>query len=260
MRILAAANVDDTEARRRTLTFHHRNGSGLPELRGIGTSERERAALAVVADGGFDAGLGRRRRLVDLPVLAAVPGEHAERQHHRRLRLRRSRFLRRVSAAHGRGAGAWAFELNIAAMALAGVDWLTLVLGMRWQLRTKAVAALSGLATLALAGATAIGDAGHGEDGSFLGCCCQPSSIELSAVVALVAISAWQSEAHGRHIRRLAVVLWGTTAFGVIHVITEYPIIIRFSDANWDFPPGMGLPHRRHHHHRDHEPTYAAER
>jgi len=32
-------------------------------------------------------------------------------------------------------------------------------------------------------------------------------SIELSAVVALVAISAWQPETHGRHIRRLVVVL-----------------------------------------------------
>jgi hypothetical protein len=93
----------------------------------------------------------------------------------------------------------WAFELNIAAMALAGVAWLTLVLRMRWQLRTKAVAALSGLATLALAGATAIGDAGHGEDGSFPWMLLLTN--ELSAVVALVAISAWQREAHGRHIR-----------------------------------------------------------
>jgi len=89
-------------------------------------SERERAALAVVADGGFDAGLGRRRL----------------------------------------------FEPNIAAMALAGVAWLTLVLGMRWQLRTKAVAALSGLATLALAGATAIGDADTVKTAPSLGCCC----------------------------------------------------------------------------------------
>ena len=56
----------------------------------------------------------------------------------------------------------------------------------------------------------------------------------------MVAISAWQAEAHGRHIRRLAIVLWGTTAFGVIHVITEYAIMIRFSDANWDSSPGMG--------------------
>jgi hypothetical protein len=51
--------------------------------------------------------------------------------------------------------------------------------------------------------------------------------------------SRYGAEAHGRHIRRLAVVLWGTTAFGVIHVITEYAIMIRFSDANWDSPPGM---------------------
>jgi len=56
----------------------------------------------------------------------------------------------------------------------------------------------------------------------------------------MVAISAWQPEAHGRHIRRLAIVLWGTTAFGVIHVITEYAIMIRFSDANCDSSPGMG--------------------
>jgi hypothetical protein len=77
-----------------------------------------------------------------------------------------------VFAAHGRGADAWAFELNIAAMALAGVAWLTLVLGMRWQLRTKAVAALSGLATLALAGATAIGDADTVKTAPSLGCCC----------------------------------------------------------------------------------------
>jgi hypothetical protein len=49
----------------------------------------------------------------------------------------------------------------------------------------------------------------------------------------MVAISAWQPEAHGRHIRRLAIVLWGTTAFGVIHVITEYAIMIRFSDGGF---------------------------
>jgi hypothetical protein len=36
------------------------------------------------------------------------------------------------------------------------------------------------------------------------------------------------------------VVLWGTTAFGVMHMIAEYMIMIRFSDANWDDPPGTG--------------------
>jgi hypothetical protein len=142
-------------------------------------------------------------------------------------------------AADGREQAPWAFELNIAAMALAGVAWLTLVLGMRWELRTKAVAAPSGLATLALAGAAAIpGDAGHGEDDFFPGMLVL--TIELAVVVALVAISAWQPEVHGRGVLRLVVVLWGTTAFGVIHVVAEYAIMIKFSDANWDSPPGFG--------------------
>ena len=63
----------------------------------------------------------------------------------------------------------WTSELGVAATALAGVAWLTLVLGLRWQLRTKAVAALPGLATLvvALAEAAALGDAaGHDREES----------------------------------------------------------------------------------------------
>ena len=115
--------------------------------------------------------------------------------------------------------------------------WLALVLGLRWRLRTKAVAALPGLVTLAVAGAGAIG-AGRGLDDSPL--VRLVLTIELLAVVALVAISAWQPEVRGRGVLRLAVVLWGTTAFGVVHVIVEVMIMINFSDANWDTPPGTG--------------------
>ena len=110
----------------------------------------------------------------------------------------------------------WTSELDVAATVLLGVAWLALVLGLRWQLKTKAVAVLPGLATfaVALAGAVAIGGAGPDRDDSL------PMmllfSIELSAVVALVAISAWQPETHGRRIRRLVVVLWATTAFGAV--------------------------------------------
>jgi hypothetical protein len=105
--------------------------------------------------------------------------------------------------------GPWELALYILAMAHAGVASLTLVLGMRWQLRTKRVAALPGLATLALAGAVAIGDAGRAEDRLPM---VLVLSIELAAVAALIAISAWQPEIHGRGILRLVVVLWGTTA------------------------------------------------
>jgi hypothetical protein len=122
--------------------------------------------------------------------------------------------------------GPWESELQVVAMVLLGLAWLALVLGLRWQLRTKAVAAVLGLAMLAL----------------------RPSSIpmmlllnsELAAVVALVVISAWQPEVRGRGVLRLAVVLWGTTAFGAIHTIVEYVIMTNFSEANWDSPPGTG--------------------
>ena len=139
--------------------------------------------------------------------------------------------LRRMDGDHG----PWESELNAVAMVLLGVAWLALVSGLGWQLRTKAVAAFPGVATLVVAGAVAIGDGIHESFPMML-----LLSIELSAVVALIAISAWQPEIHGRHIRRLAVVLWGTTAFGVVHLIAEYMIMTRFSDANWDDPPGTG--------------------
>ena len=45
----------------------------------------------------------------------------------------------------------WTSDLNLVAMALLGVAWLTLVLGLRWQLRTKAVAVLPGVAAVAVA-------------------------------------------------------------------------------------------------------------
>jgi hypothetical protein len=122
--------------------------------------------------------------------------------------------------------GPWESELNVVAMVLLGVAWLALVLGLRWQPRTKAVAAVLGLATLAL------------RDGSI------PLMLllnsELAAVVALVAILAWQPAVRGRRVLRLVVVLWGATAFGAIHTIVEYVVMINFSDANWDAPPGTG--------------------
>jgi hypothetical protein len=134
--------------------------------------------------------------------------------------------------------GPWESELNIIAMALLGVAWLTLVLGLRWRLRTRAVAALPGLLMLALAVALPISDATANPDDSV------PTmvilTIELAAVIALVAISTWQPDLRGRGVLRLLVVLWGTTAFGFVHGMAEYMIMIKFSDANWDSPPGTG--------------------
>ena len=122
--------------------------------------------------------------------------------------------------------GPWESELQVVAMVLLGLAWLALVLGLRWQLKTKAVAAVLGLAMLALRP-------------SFIPLMLLLNS-EVAAVVALVVISAWQPEVRGRGVLRLAVVLWGTTAFGAIHTIVEYVIMTNFSEANWDSPPGTG--------------------
>ena len=108
------------------------------------------------------AGLMLPRRcscLVDVPLLVAVLGEHVGRHPHQptvgdgpsyeefakldpAVKARMFACERRMDGDEA----PWTFELNIAATALAGVAWLALVLGMRWQLRTKAVAALPGLA------------------------------------------------------------------------------------------------------------------
>jgi hypothetical protein len=134
----------------------------------------------------------------------------------------------------------WTSDLNLVAMALLGVAWLTLVLGLRWQLRTKAVAALPGLAMVAVAlvGAVAIGDAQRYEVSPLL--MGLALITELLAVVALLWIVGWQPEARGRHIRRLAIVLWGTTAFGFVHVFIEHMIMIGFRFSMWNPPPGFG--------------------
>jgi hypothetical protein len=132
----------------------------------------------------------------------------------------------------------WTSELHVAAVALVGVAWLALVLGMRWELKTKAVAALPGLATLALAGALPIAEATANPDDSLP--MVLAFTIEGSVFVALLAISAWQRDLQGRHFLRLMVVLWGTTAFGALHTIAEYVAMIIFSERDWDDPPGTG--------------------
>ena len=141
----------------------------------------------------------------------------------------------------------WTSGLNLVAMALLGVAWLTLVVGLRWRWRTRAVAALPGLATLAVAvaGAVTIGDARqaasrHAEySGPLL--MGLVMFLELLAVVALVWILVWQPQARGRHIGpRLVVVLSGTTAFGFVHVISEYYTMLSFGGGNGNTPIGYG--------------------
>lgn len=38
----------------------------------------------------------------------------------------------------------------------------------------------------------------------------------------------------------LEIVLWRATSFGLVHLFTEYVIMITFNEYNWDTPPGTG--------------------
>ena len=131
----------------------------------------------------------------------------------------------------------WTSDLNHVAMALLGVAWLTLVLGLRWQLRTKAVAVLPGVASVAVALLGAAATDRYEMSPLLMGLAL---IMELLAVVALLWIVAWQPEVRGRQILRLVIVLWGTTAFGVVHVYIENVIMIGFRFSTWNPPPGFG--------------------
>ena len=135
---------------------------------------------------------------------------------------------------------AWASELGVVAMVLAGTALLVLTLGMRWAARTKAVVALPGPATLTLAAvsAVAISETGRGPGDYVSGWLLLTP--EAAMVVAIVAIVAWQPEVTRRCWAGVLVMAWGSTAFGGVHLALEYAFMVAFSDANWDVPPLTG--------------------
>lgn len=135
----------------------------------------------------------------------------------------------------------WASELGVAATVLAGLAWLTLVVGLRWSLRTKAVAALPSLAAfvVAVVGGVALAGAAPYPDELLL--VRLRFAIDWSAVLALIMILVWQPEMRqGGRLLRLLVVLWGATAFGLVHAAAEWIAMGIFSVATWDVPPGLG--------------------
>jgi fatty acid desaturase len=66
-------------------------------------------------------------------------------------------------------------------------------------------------------------------------------AVEWSALLALAVIWVWQPEVRTRRrFLRLAVALWGTTAFGIFHQMFAYMIMVGFSERDWDEPPALG--------------------
>jgi hypothetical protein len=134
----------------------------------------------------------------------------------------------------------WASELGVAGTVLAGLAWLTLVLGLRWSLRTKAVAALPSLASFVVAVVCGVALAGAAPNPDEFLLVRLRLAIDGSAFLALIMILAWQPEVRGRSLLRLLLVLWGTAAFGIVHAAAEWIAMGFFSVADWDVTPGTG--------------------
>ena len=130
-------------------------------------------------------------------------------------------------------------ELGSTAMMLAAFSWLVLVLAMRWSNKTKAVAVLPALVTLVLSGAAAggIGATRYSSESVSL---LLVLAIDLTAVVALLAIWAGEPDVRGLGLLRILILLWGVTSFGIFHLATDFMIMMGWSSANWDVPPGTG--------------------
>ena len=65
-------------------------------------------------------------------------------------------------------------------------------------------------------------------------------AVELAAVVAMSAIWAWEPDVRGLGLVRILILLWGVTSFGIFHLAGDFMIMMRWSSANWDVPPGPG--------------------
>ena len=135
---------------------------------------------------------------------------------------------------------AWASELGVLAMILAGLAWLTVVLWSTWAALTKVIATLPGLLALGLAvnAGIAVRQPGRSPDASV------PMSVwllvEVLAVVAFIAVIDGEPVEPSGNLLPLVVAAWGSTAFGGFHMFAEYLVMSTWSDANWDVPPGTG--------------------
>lgn len=133
----------------------------------------------------------------------------------------------------------WVRELSLIAMAACSLAWLVLVLGLRWSVKTKLVAVWVGLPGLALAVAASGPNSAHllAEDSRDW-----PAwPLALVVLLALIAIHRWQPEVRGASFVQVLVLLWGATAFDFPHQAADYLIMVIWSSANWDIPPGTGV-------------------
>lgn len=135
---------------------------------------------------------------------------------------------------------AYASELGVVAVVLAALAWLVFVLGSRWSGYARLVALTPTLATgvVITTAVIALRDPARDPDSyPSLGILWAP---ELALVVTLLVLRLGRTDLRGRRLLRAVLLLWGTTAFGLVHIMTEYSVMVALHEANWDSPPGTG--------------------
>ncbi len=133
-----------------------------------------------------------------------------------------------------------ASELGGLAMLVASASWIVLILGLRLSRHTRWIALIAAVfpvifATLNLAAAI--------NPNSGLDRAVSPGlwwAVDLVALAVLLVIHITNRALDPETFLGLALVLWGATSFGLVHLFTEFMIMITFNEYNWDTPPGTG--------------------
>ena len=134
----------------------------------------------------------------------------------------------------------WASELGGLAVASAISAWILLVLGLRLRTETLRIALSAAVVPMitAVVGLFTALDRRPESDSYTLGLLWLAG--DLIAVVVLCVLWGRNTELTNKDLLGLAVVLWGATAFGMMHDIPQFVVMTGFNENNWDTPPGTG--------------------
>ncbi|MGO1385094.1 MAG: hypothetical protein ACTHWA_12270 [Arachnia sp.] len=134
----------------------------------------------------------------------------------------------------------WASEVAGIAMLLAIASWVVLILGLRLSRGTTGIALIAAVtpAVVAVMGLLAAQDRGRDPQAYISGWLW--ISVEAVAVAVMVVLWLRHTDIQSARLPGLAIVLWGATAFGMAHGISEYMAMLMFNQNNWDTPAGTG--------------------
>lgn len=124
-----------------------------------------------------------------------------------------------------------------ATMLLTGVAWLVLVWTQIPRLTVGAVLTVPGIMVVGLGGMIAVNPAGpqDGDDVTWL-------LVKLLAVALLAALVAIVANRRGRDSIRWLIALGAVGSFGLVGLLVDYALMVSWSEADWDSPPGSGYP------------------